>query len=339
MIDAQASLNMPFAGTVSFLAFMVVAPVVLIGMRVYLEVYVQRWRQLDAKCHTRRGLRTEASSCAMVATSPKSKCSRNGRNDMAEAAPLARQRSEEFGEEERTLRVELAACYRIFDYLGWTELIYNHISLRIPGSERHFLINPYGLWYKEVTASNLVKINLEGNSVGESARPVNKAGFIIHSAIHEARDDAHCIMHTHSTAGMAVACQKEGLRTDNFYSAILAGRVAYHDFEGITVHPEEKERLVASLSDRNFAILRSHGLLTCGSTVADAFHNMWLLQRACEIQMAADSSGRAVAPVSEEAIAASQQAVQMMMQDRAYGRLEFEALIREIDRIDDTYKD
>lgn len=191
--------------------------------------------------------------------------------------------------EEWAVRLELAACYRAFDWLGWTELIYNHITARVPGPQRHYLINPYGLWYSEVTASNLVKVNLAGEPVDGSKYPVNKAGFVIHSAIHAAREDAHCIIHTHSTAGSAVACKKEGLRFDNFYSAILYGEVAYHDFEGVTTDVAEQPRLVASLGAKNVLILRNHGLLVVGTCVADAFIRYWTLERACQIQAATDA--------------------------------------------------
>ena len=172
--------------------------------------------------------------------------------------------------EEWALRVQLAACYRIFDLLGWTEYIFNHITLRVPGPEKHFLINPFGLWYSEVTASNLVKIDLDGNTVGKSEYPVNKAGFVIHSAIHAVRPDAHCIMHTHTTAGVAVACQEQGITPNNFYGSQLHGRIAYHDFEGISVELDERPRLVKSLGDRNVMVLRNHGLLVCGGGVAEA---------------------------------------------------------------------
>jgi len=192
---------------------------------------------------------------------------------------------------EWALRVELAACYRVFDWLGWTENVFNHITVRVPGPERHFLINPFGLWYDEVTASNLVKLDLAGNLVGPSAHPVNFAGFIIHSALHAARDDAHCIMHTHTTAGLAIACRREGLAHDDFYGAMLAGRVAYHDFEGISVHAEEQPRLVASLGERHALILRNHGLLVAERDIAHAFALMWTLQRACEVQCQAAAIG------------------------------------------------
>ena len=194
--------------------------------------------------------------------------------------------------EERDARILLAACYRIFDMLGWVEMIFNHITLRLPGAERHFLINPYGLWYREITASNLVKIDIDGKVITESEWPVNRAGFVIHSAIHAAREDAHCVMHTHTTAGMSIACQRDGLLPNNFYSAQLYGDVAYHDFEGVTTRDDEKPRLVQSLGRKNCLVLRNHGLLTCGRTVQEAFLRMWKLQRACEIQQAAESSGR-----------------------------------------------
>jgi ribulose-5-phosphate 4-epimerase/fuculose-1-phosphate aldolase len=190
---------------------------------------------------------------------------------------------------EWALRIELASCYRVFHHLGWTESIFNHITLRIPGPDHHYLINPFGLLYSEVTAHNLIRIDVDGNPVRPSDYPVNRAGFVIHSAIHRNRDDAHCIMHTHTTAGMAVACKQDGLRTDNFNSAQLHGRVAYHDFEGITTDLEEQPRLVASLGDKDVLILRSHGLLVTGIHLPAAFATMWCLQRACEVQVATDS--------------------------------------------------
>jgi ribulose-5-phosphate 4-epimerase/fuculose-1-phosphate aldolase len=159
----------------------------------------------------------------------------------------------------------------------------------VPGPERHYLINPYGLWYNEVTASNLVKVDLEGRVMDGSPHPVNVAGLPIHSAIHGARDDAHCVIHTHATAGSAVASKKEGLRYDNFYSSILHGRVAYHDFEGVTTDFAEQSRLVASLGDKSVLILRNHGLLVACGSITEAFITYWTLHRACEIQAATDA--------------------------------------------------
>lgn len=200
------------------------------------------------------------------------------------AAPTESTRAIE--SEEHRLRKELAACYRIFAMLGWTELIYNHITVRIPGPDQHFLINPFGLHYTEVTASNLVKVNLKGEIVGESQWPVNPAGFVLHSALHENVANAHCVMHTHTTTGCAIASSDIGLSPDNFYSAQLHGRVAYHDFEGITMHEGEKLHIVRSIGNAQAVILRNHGLLSWGRTIPEAFTYLWTLQRACDIQVA-----------------------------------------------------
>ena len=238
---------------------------------------------------------------------------------------------------EWALRLELAACYRIFAMLGWTELIYNHVTLRIPGPERHFLINPFGLHYSEVTASNLVRIDQTGRVVGESPWPVNPAGFTIHGAIHEGIDGAHCVMHTHTTAGMAVACSAGGLSPSNFYSAQLEGKLAYHDFEGITVRADEGPRLLASIGTRPAVILRNHGLLAWGDSVHRAFAVLWLLNRACEIQVASMSMG----PVIEVPRAIRERCTADSLQfDPRFGagRDMFDALVRQVDRIDPTWR-
>jgi len=193
-----------------------------------------------------------------------------------------------YSPEEWALRVELAACYHLFDYLGWIEMIFNHITIRVPGPEHHFLINPFGLHYSEVTPQNLVKIDLNGKIVGHSDYPVNPAGFVIHSALHANVPDALCIMHTHTTAGLAVASSKRGLVPTNFYSATLMSDIAYHDFEGPSVHDDEKARLVADLGDKHAMILRNHGLLVSGPTIPDTFELMFRLDRACEIQVATE---------------------------------------------------
>lgn len=193
-------------------------------------------------------------------------------------------------EAEWQVRCELAAAYRLFAQLGWHELIYNHLTVRVPGTP-HFLINPFGLMYREISASKLVKIDLDGRKVEPSPWSVNPAGFIVHSAVHAARADAHCVMHTHTTAGQVVACQQGGLLDLSFNSMFYAGRVAYHDFEGITLDREECERLAADLGDRNVMILRNHGLLVCGPSIGDAFAEHYMLQRACEVQVAAQATG------------------------------------------------
>jgi ribulose-5-phosphate 4-epimerase/fuculose-1-phosphate aldolase len=188
-------------------------------------------------------------------------------------------------------RIALAGCYRIFDMLGWVELIFNHITLRVPGSERLFLINPFGLTYAEVTASNLVTVDIDGNPVRPSPFPINRAGFVTHSAIHAHIDEAHCVMHTHTTSGMAVATLESGLSHDSFYGAQLHGQIAYHEFEGVTVNEDERSRMVKSIGSKKAVILRNHGLLSWGSSIAEAFLWLWTLQRACDIQVAAASAG------------------------------------------------
>jgi len=193
------------------------------------------------------------------------------------------------GEAEWARRLQLAACYHLFDFFGWTESIFNHISVRVPGPQHQYLMNPFGLNYCEVTASNLIKVDVEGNIVEASPYPGNPAGFAIHGAIHEAREDAQCVIHTHTTAGMAVACKDAGLSHDDFYGAQLYGHVAYHEFEGVTVRSDERTRLIKSLGDRCILILRNHGLLVVGPDLPTAFLRYWTLQRACEVQAAAAS--------------------------------------------------
>jgi ribulose-5-phosphate 4-epimerase/fuculose-1-phosphate aldolase len=251
------------------------------------------------------------------------------------AEPYAR--PARFGAAEWQARVELAAAYRIFDRLGWTELIYNHISLRVPGPEAHFLINPFGLHYSEVCASNLVKVDLDGKVVGHSDWSINPAGFTFHGAIHGALLEAHCVMHLHTTATQAVCCLREGLAFSNFYAAQLYGKLAYHDFEGITVHPEEGERILASAGGRPVLLLRNHGPVTIGANVAQAFSLMWLVQRACEVQLATQSMGEALAiptHVLEKCVADSLQFDPRF----GAGRDAFDALQRLVDRVDPGYR-
>jgi ribulose-5-phosphate 4-epimerase/fuculose-1-phosphate aldolase len=236
---------------------------------------------------------------------------------------------------ERAARIELAAAYRIFDHLGWTELIFNHITLRVPGPEKVFLINPFGLHYREVTASSLVAIDVAGNPVRPTAYPINRAGFVIHSAIHRSIPAAHCVMHTHTTTGMAVACLKSGLSHDSFNGAQLHGRVAYHDFEGITVDEGEQERMLRSIGDKRAVILRNHGLLAWGSSVSEAFMTLWTLQRACDVQVASSAMG-GMNPVSAAAL---EQAVRESGPgEGAVCDLVFAALVRQIEAKDQGYR-
>ena len=197
-----------------------------------------------------------------------------------------------FSDDEWKARVELAGIYRVFAYLGWDESIYNHISLRVPGEPNHFLINPFGLHYSEVCASNLVKVDIDGNVVGHSDWPINPAGFTFHGKIHEKVHGGHCVMHVHTTPTLAVCCLEDGLSFSNFYSAQLYGKIAYHDFEGITVHADEGDRILNSAGDKQVLLLRNHGPVVIGSTLAQAFSLMWLVNRACEAQLASMSMGK-----------------------------------------------
>ena len=248
-------------------------------------------------------------------------------------------RPAQFSPEEWAARVQLAAAYRIFDHLGWTELIYNHISLRVPGPAggKHFLINPFGLHYSEVTASNLLKIDLQGNIIGRADWPFNPAGFTPHATIHDGVPGAHCVMHTHTTAGMGVACLEDGLSLSNFYSAQLHGKLAYHDFEGITVHADEGPRLLKSIGDKPAVILRNHGLLAWGDGVPRAFAVLWLLQRACEIQLATQSMGKARVIPEDIQRKCTADSLQFNAKFGA-GKDVFDALTRQIDRVDPNYR-
>lgn len=207
-------------------------------------------------------------------------------------------------------RVELAACYRVFSARGWTEEIFNHITLKVPGPEPSYLINPFGLHYGEVTAHNLVRVDLEGRALHPTPHGVNRAGFVIHSAIHAARPDAHCIVHTHDRFGVAVACKAEGLAMDNFYAAFLDGRIAYHDFEGVTTSTAEQPRLVASLGDKPILILRNHGLLVAEHSVAATYYWYYVLQSACHVQALAHAMPGTTLPLSAAARTQSSQNVQ-----------------------------
>jgi ribulose-5-phosphate 4-epimerase/fuculose-1-phosphate aldolase len=240
-------------------------------------------------------------------------------------------------EVEWSARVQLAACYRIFDYLGWTELIYNHITLRLHGPEKHFLINPFGLHYSEVCASNLVKIDIQGNVVGESKWPANPAGFTIHATIHEGIPEAQCVMHIHTTAGTAVASLRDGLSMSNFYALQLFEQVAYHDFEGITVHAEEGPRLLKSIGKRQAVILRNHGLLSWGNSIAQAFNILYLLHRACEQQVATLPMGPVIVPSEAIQRQCTRDSLQFSPKFGA-GQDVVDALTRLVERQDPGYK-
>ena len=244
--------------------------------------------------------------------------------------------------DEWAARVQLAACYRIFAILGWTEMIYNHITVRVPtsasGDEKQFLINPFGLHYSEVTASNLVKINLKGEVLDGSQHRINPAGFVVHATLHDGIEGAHCVMHTHTTAGVAVACLQNGLMQTNFYSAQLHNMVAYHDFEGITIHADEGPRVLKSIGNKQAVILRNHGLLAWGGTVPETFAILWTMQRACEIQLATFSMGPAISVPEDIAARCTRDSLQFDVNHGGAGQDVFDALVRQVDRIDASYR-
>jgi len=250
-------------------------------------------------------------------------------------------------DEEWRLRRELAACYRLIAHFKMTDLIFTHISVRIPGPEHHFLINPYGLFFDEITASNLVKIGLDGQAVEPTAHPVNPAGFVIHSAIHGAREDAHCVLHTHTKAGCAVAAQKDGLLPVNQINLEFYGKVAYHDYEGIALDLDEQKRLVGDLGNKPVMILRHHGLLTVGRDAQQAFLRMYYLEKACEIQLTAQAAGAELTLPSQDVCAHVERQFNAppppssdgrILSDPAGYDLAWTALLRLLDRIDPTYK-
>ena len=210
---------------------------------------------------------------------------------MSAPAPAVRQL---VSAEEWQLRVDLAACYRLVAMYGWSDLVFTHISVRIPGPEHHFLINPYGMLFDEITASSLVKVDMACNKLIDSPYPVNPAGFVIHSCIHAAREDVQCVLHTHSRAGVAVSAQKCGVLPISQQSTFVLSSLAYHDYEGVALRDDEKPRLVADMGTNSYLMLRNHGLLTVGKSVADAFLNMYTFENTCRIQIDAQAGGELV---------------------------------------------
>ena len=238
--------------------------------------------------------------------------------------------------EEWQLRVDLAACYRLVALSGWSDLVFTHISARLPGPEHHFLINPYGLMFDEITASSLIKVDLDCNKLMDSPFPVNPAGFVIHSAVHEARADAQYVIHTHTRAGVAVAAQKNGLLPISQQSTFVLGSLAYHGYEGVAFREEEKPRLVADMGMANFLMLRNHGLLVCGSTIADAFLSMYVFESACQIQIAAQSGGGELTQVHPPIIEGVAHAMKVQTGGLG-GQFAWPALLRKLHKMDPGY--
>jgi ribulose-5-phosphate 4-epimerase/fuculose-1-phosphate aldolase len=235
------------------------------------------------------------------------------------------------------LRVDLAACYRLVAHFGWDDLIFTHISARVPGPEHHFLINPYGMTFDEITASSLVKIDLEARKVLDSPYEINPAGFTIHSAVHAAREDARCVLHTHSINGVAVSAQKAGVLPLSQQSTFVLASLAYHDYEGVALNAEEKPRLVRDLADSNFLMLRNHGLLTVGPTIPEAFLLMYVFEAACMIQVRAQAGGGELLPIDPRIIAGSAKMAKSATRGVG-GALAWPGLLRKLDRIDPGFR-
>ena len=238
--------------------------------------------------------------------------------------------------EEWALRVDLAAAYRLVAAYGWSDLVFTHISARMPGPEHHFLINPYGLMFDEITASSLVLIDLQCNKLRDSPFPVNPAGFTIHSCIHELRDDAGCVLHTHSRAGVGVSAQQAGVLPLSQQSTLVLSSLAYHDYEGIALHADEKPRLQASLGHANFLMLRNHGLLTVGRSIPDAFLNMYTFENTCRIQVDAMAGGSALTLVGPGPMAANRNIGKTATAGLG-AMLAWPALLRKLDRENPGY--
>ncbi|MEO8873989.1 MAG: class II aldolase/adducin family protein [Polyangiaceae bacterium] len=240
--------------------------------------------------------------------------------------------------EEWEQRVALAATYRLVAHFHWDDLIFTHLTARVPGPEHHFLINPYGMLFDEITASSLVKVDLSGKKVSESPYEINPAGFTIHSAIHAAREDAKCVLHVHSLNGIAVSAQKGGVLPVSQQSIFVLSSLGTHDYEGVALREEEKPRLVKDLSDKNFFLLKNHGLLTVADNIPDAFLFLYLFESACTIQIRAQAGGGELIPIHPQIIAGAQAQAKQVTRG-AGGSLTWAALMRKLDRLDPSYKD
>jgi len=233
-------------------------------------------------------------------------------------------------------RVDLAACYRLVAMFGWDDLIFTHISARAPGPEHHFLINPYGMMFSEITASSLVKVDLHGRKVLDSAYDINPAGFVIHSAVHEARDDANCVLHVHSVNGVAISAQEDGVLPLSQHSIFVLSSLAYHDYEGVALEDDEKPRLVRDLGDKRFLMLRNHGLLTVGRSVAEAFVAMYFFETSCMIQVRAQSGGQRLRHIAAPIVDGAPVQLEKVTKGAGVG-LAWPALLRKLDKSDPSY--
>ncbi|ENV45417.1 MULTISPECIES: class II aldolase/adducin family protein [Acinetobacter] len=228
------------------------------------------------------------------------------------------------------LRVKLAHCYHLIDFFGWTETIFNHISARLPGDEHYYLVNPFGLNYTEITPENLLKVDLKGNKVMPSEYDANPAGFALHSAVHGARDDIRCVIHTHTTPISAITQKKQGFKYDNFYGAQLYGRIGYHTFEGITLFEDEKQRMIESLGDHHILVLRNHGVAVGESSIEKAFFLLWTVQRAAEIQCQADAMQGEDVHLTETVQQKCADLTQMLIKESSFADKFFNAMVRKM---------
>jgi ribulose-5-phosphate 4-epimerase/fuculose-1-phosphate aldolase len=257
---------------------------------------------------------------------------------MLKSVPTSGDAAGRFSPEEWAIRVDLAAAYRLVAHFHWDDLVFTHITARLPGPEHHFLINPYGMMFDEITASSLVKIDMDGKKVADNPWPINPAGFTIHSAVHAARHEVQCVMHTHTLNGVAVSAQKNGVLPLSQQSIFVLQSLAYHDYEGVALRDDEKPRLVADLGNKSYLMLRNHGLLTVGRTIAEAFQAMYLFEAACAIQIRAQSGGGELVPVQQGIIDTALQQAREVSNGLGPQQLIWPGLLRRLDRIDSSYR-
>jgi ribulose-5-phosphate 4-epimerase/fuculose-1-phosphate aldolase len=259
-------------------------------------------------------------------------------NIMLKSVPAAGDSAARFSPEEWAIRVDLAAAYRLVAHFHWDDLVFTHITARVPGPEHHFLINPYGMMFDEITASSLVKIDMQGNKVGDSPWPINPAGFTIHSAIHGARHDIECVLHTHTLNGVAVSAQKNGVLPLSQQSIFVLQSLAYHDYEGVALRDDEKPRLVADMGKKSYLMLRNHGLLTVGRSVAEAFQLMYTFEATCAIQVRAQAGGGELIPIAQGIIDTAMEQARVVSNNQGPRALVWPGLLRRLDRIDPSFR-
>jgi len=257
---------------------------------------------------------------------------------MLKSVPVRGDPAAHYSPEEWAVRVDLAAAYRLVAHFHWDDLVFTHITARVPGPEHHFLINPYGMLFDEITASSLVKIDMQGKKVDDNPWPINPAGFTIHSAIHAARHDMQCVLHTHTINGVAVSAQKNGVLPISQQSIFVLQNLAYHDYEGVALRDDEKPRLVADMGKKSFLMLRNHGLLTVGRTVAEAFQTMYTFEATCAIQLRAQAGGGELIPVAQGIIDTAMEQARQASNGLGPDQLIWPGLLRRLDRIDDSYR-